>query len=100
VYVALYGSKGLVILLLTRSRWPAHLAVAVFDDAALAESTALCAGMALRRLALGRTARAAGYGSRRGGGFGAESKCECWLGGFRVGVSAREAEVLAAVGST
>jgi hypothetical protein len=39
----------------------------------------------LRRLALGRTAGAAGYGSRRGGGFGAESKCECWLGGFRGG---------------
>jgi hypothetical protein len=59
--------------------------VAVFDDAALAEDTALCAGMALRRLALGPTAGAAGYGSRRGGGFGAESKCECWLGGFRGG---------------
>jgi hypothetical protein len=39
----------------------------------------------LRRLALGGTAGAAGYGSRRGGGFGAESKCECWLGGFRGG---------------
>jgi len=37
-----------------------HLAVAVFDDAALAEGTALYAGMALRRLAPGRTAGAAG----------------------------------------
>jgi hypothetical protein len=44
-----------------------YLAVAVFDDAALAGETALCAELALRRVALGLTAGAARYGSRRGG---------------------------------
>ena len=55
--------------------------------------------MALRRLAPGRTAGAAGYGSRRGGGvFGQNLSVSAGSVAFGAGVSAREAEVLAALG--
>ena len=79
-----------------------HSAIALFDDSVLAEGTALYAELALRRLAQGRlraradTAFTRGRPARPGVGHNLSVSAGSVASG--VGVSAREAEVLAALG--